>query len=61
VEKLWIPLITSLISGLIAIYVARIKIEKEVKLAEDRLRQEYKTEYSVKEAIRQLMRRGFKL
>ena len=64
-EKYLIPLITavitSLISALIAVYIARKQTEKEISLTEQKLRHEYKTEFTVETAVRKLMQKGFAL
>ena len=58
---LLIPIVTSLISAFIAIYVMRKKLEKEIELSEAKLRHEYKAEFTVELAIQKLMRKGFAL
>jgi len=64
-DKYLIPLvtaiITSLISAFIAVYLARKNTEREISITESKLRHEYKTEYTVEAAVRQLMRKGFEL
>jgi len=64
-EKYFIPLIASilasLISAFISVYIARKRTEKEVSLAEQKLRHEYKKELTVEIAVRQLMKKGFSL
>ncbi len=56
-----IPLLSSLVAGLVAVIIARKETENEVRLAEDRLRREHQTAYSVETAIQELMSRGFRL
>ena len=56
-----IPIVTSLISAVIAIYIMRKKLEKEIELSETRLRHEYQTEFTVELAIQKLMKKGFAL
>jgi len=52
----------SLVSGFIAVYVARLQVEKDAALSESTLRHEYKTEYSVESAVHALMmENGFEL
>ncbi len=61
-------IIASIISGLIALYVARkssddaeIRLRAELQQAEVRLRQEFAMESSMEAAVRSLMRKGFAL
>ena len=52
-----IPIGTSLISAVIAIYIMRRKLEKEIEMSESRLRHEYQTEFTVELAAKHTRRR----
>jgi hypothetical protein len=51
----------SIVTAIIGYLVASAKLAQEIKLARDKLEQDYKLEYSLERAIRKIMERGFKL